>query len=86
MRPSRLGGAEHDQLIVTGDATWAGTLDLAVIDGFVPAQGDSFTVATYATTGVPPFDTVLGADLGGGLMLVPTYGPAELVLDVQSPP
>ena len=41
----KLGGAgagQSDQLQVTGDVSLAGTLNVVLVDNFVPAQGDSF--------------------------------------------
>ncbi len=41
-------GTQYDQLTVTGTATMAGTLNVSLIDGFVPQVGDSFTILPYA--------------------------------------
>ena len=37
-------GSQFDQLLVSGAAVLAGSLDLAIIDGFAPEFGDSFTI------------------------------------------
>lgn len=42
-------GTEYDQLTVTGTATMAGTLNMSLIDGFIPQVGDSFTVLPYGS-------------------------------------
>ena len=42
-------GTEYDQLTVTGTATMAGTLNVSMIDGFIPQVGDSFTVLPYGS-------------------------------------
>jgi len=42
-------GTEYDQLIVTGTATMAGTLNVSLINGFIPQVGDSFTILPYGT-------------------------------------
>ena len=39
-------GTEYDQLVVGGNATLAGTLELRSINGFVPQPGDEFQVLT----------------------------------------
>jgi hypothetical protein len=39
-------GTEYDQLVVGGNASLAGTLELRLIDGFVPQPGDQFQVLT----------------------------------------
>jgi hypothetical protein len=48
-----LGGTtpdtEHDQLVVTGAATLGGTLNVTLINGFVPELGDTFTIMTYGS-------------------------------------
>ncbi|MFM9997260.1 MAG: hypothetical protein ACKVU4_15835 [Phycisphaerales bacterium] len=75
-----LGGlapeTEHDAVTITGGAALGGTLDLSLVNGFVPALGQSFAVltATGEVTGTfaavnqpaaPPMPT--------GLKLVPVY-------------
>ncbi len=42
-------GTQYDQLTVTGTATMAGTLNVSLIDGFIPQVGDSFTILPYGT-------------------------------------
>jgi hypothetical protein len=42
-------GVDADQLEVGQAATLAGTLRIALVDGFRPATGDSFTIMTYAS-------------------------------------
>lgn len=42
-------GTQYDQLTVTGTATLAGTLNVSLIDGFIPQVGDSFTILPYGT-------------------------------------
>lgn len=39
-----LPGLEHDQIVVTGDATIDGTIQIDFIDGFAPSEGDSFNL------------------------------------------
>jgi hypothetical protein len=39
-------GVEFDQLVVTGQAALDGTLAVALINGFVPASGDTFPIIT----------------------------------------
>jgi Ca2+-binding RTX toxin-like protein len=40
---------QFDQLLVSGTATFDGTLDIVLADGFIPSPGDSFPVMTYST-------------------------------------
>ena len=42
-------GTQYDQLTVTGTATMAGTLNVSLINGFIPQVGDSFTILPYGT-------------------------------------
>jgi len=76
-------GVQYDQLTVTGTgvATMAGTLNVSLISGFTPVDGDSFTIMTavsrsgsFATVNLPP----LPVDRGWRL----TYGSTSIVLDV----
>ncbi len=61
---AEIGGTaagQYDQLIVTGTVTLAGTLNVALVNGFVPATGDAFTTVqssntisgTFTTTNLP---------------------------------
>jgi len=50
-------GAEHDQLVVTGDATIDGTLRVFLEDGYIPSVGDTYTILTAAST-TGSFDVV----------------------------
>lgn len=58
-----LGGllpvSQHDQLIVEGGVTLAGTLDVSLINGFMPTPGDSFTLITATGALAGEFDTLL---------------------------
>jgi hypothetical protein len=42
-------GTEYDQLVVGGNASLAGTLELRLINGFVPQPGDEFQVLTCSS-------------------------------------
>ncbi len=58
-------GVEHDTLAVTGGASLAGTLEVALLPGYRPKLGHSFTALTFgARTGA--FESIDGQDLGGG--------------------
>ena len=49
---SELGGTKagqnYDQLVITGNATLDGVLDVDLVNGFVPKPGDTFFLLTYA--------------------------------------
>jgi hypothetical protein len=64
-----------DQVMISGLATLAGALNVALLDGFVPASGELFAIMTFgsssrrfATVIVPP---------GLGIQ----YGPHDVTLD-----
>ncbi len=50
-------GTEYDVLSVGGTATLAGTLDVSLIDGFIPGDGDMFDIISYGAR-VGAFATV----------------------------
>jgi hypothetical protein len=69
---------------VSGNATLAGTLAVTTVNGFVPADGDSFTFVQYASrTGA--FGTVTGTDAGGGLIYKVVYHATDAALVVTPP-
>ncbi|MGD8453968.1 MAG: hypothetical protein PVJ57_19300 [Phycisphaerae bacterium] len=81
----RIGGlhvsTDYDQLRVTGNATLGGELDVRLIDGFIPALGNSFTIVTYGShTG--QFSPVYLPTLPDGLAWHLTYGTTSVVLTV----
>ena len=58
--------AEYDQLNVTGSAKLNGTLKVYLINGFIPAAGDSFVVLTTTSAITDSFVTF---DIQSGLYL-----------------
>jgi autotransporter-associated beta strand protein len=69
-----LGAGNFDKIVHTGIAELGGTLDVALISGFVPALGDTFEILT-ATGGISgTFDTEVLPALTGNLMLDVVYG------------
>ena len=81
-----LGGTtpntEYDQLIVTGAASLAGTLDVSRINDFSPSSGQSFSVLTY-NSHIGTFDTLNLPDLDPGLAWEVTYGSTAVTLTVR---
>ena len=51
-------GTEHDQLSISGNAVLNGTLNISLINGYVPAVGDSFIVLTTTGSVTDSFETV----------------------------
>ena len=74
---------DYGRLAVTGKATLAGVLAAELADGFVPALGDTFQVATYGSMagGFHHFE----APVVNGLRLVPTIYAKRIVLTALPP-
>ena len=53
------GGIDYDLLDVIGDLELAGTLDILLTGGFMPATGDSFDVISFHNSRYGVFDQVL---------------------------
>ncbi|MBX9581928.1 MAG: M10 family metallopeptidase C-terminal domain-containing protein, partial [Gemmataceae bacterium] len=77
-------GTQYDRLAVGGTAALAGTLAVTRPGGFVPADGDPFTVLTYAARS-GTFARYTGLDLPGGRSLSPGYTAGGLTLTAGSP-
>lgn len=79
-------GTGHDRLVVSGSATLGGVLSVSLLDGFVPAAGDTFEVLT-ATSIVGDFEIAFLPTLPDGLVMtesIVTDGPAaRVVLTVE---
>jgi hypothetical protein len=75
--------AQHDQILVAGQAQLAGRLVVAPANGYQACEGDSFVVMTYAGhSGV--FDEIV-AGFGRGLIAHPIYRASHLALLVADP-
>ena len=81
-------GTQYDQLLVSGNVTLGGTLNVTTINSFVPVPGNAFQVLTFGTRpGSTTFAVINGLDYGSGAAFVPTYGTNDLQLiaaDVQA--
>jgi hypothetical protein len=73
------GPATYSQLAVTGMATLAGTLNVALVSGFTPAAGASFTILTFAARS-GNFHTETGLRLGKNKVFVPSFESNDLTL------
>jgi uncharacterized repeat protein (TIGR01451 family) len=71
---------QYDQLNVTGTATLNGTLDVALIGGYVPTGGETFDVLTFASRSGDFAAKNLPA-FGGGGSIEATYFPTKLQLE-----
>src|SRR6185369_14053376 len=74
---------QYDQIAASGAATLAGTLNISLINSFVPAIGNSFTIMTFASkTGT--FTTTNLPALPADRKWVVTYNTANVTLNVAS--
>jgi len=77
-----LAGDEFDQLLITGLAMLDGTLNISLINSFLPSAGDSFMIMTFGSrSGM--FSTINGLNIGGGLFFDPIYSDTSLILMVE---
>jgi hypothetical protein len=71
-------GTDSDQLVISGTASLGGTLNVSLLNGFVPASGNSFSVLTFASS-TGTFATVTGLSQDGST-LTPQYNSTNLTL------
>ena len=72
-------GSEHDQLVVTGEIEWNGTINVTLLDGFEPAVGDSFAIVSAAST-VGELDHFGGLRFGDDMVLGTDFSDSGLTL------
>lgn len=78
-------GTGHDQLVVTGDATMQGTLNVTKLPEFIPQLGDTFFIIDHSgenSSGTGDFDTVNLPSLGGGLKMEIDFADPGVTLTV----
>ena len=75
-------GSQYDLLSISNTATLGGTLNVDLINGFFPSNGDIFQVMTYSGFS-GTFSTINGLNLGNGLTLIPVYNPGDFELRAQ---
>ncbi|MCO6042323.1 hypothetical protein NG895_00245 [Aeoliella sp. ICT_H6.2] len=73
---------EHDQLVIDGPTTIAGTLEVQLVEEYAPALTETFTIlaSTGGLTG--EFSNALLPDLGPLLAMDVFYNPNEVILAV----
>jgi hypothetical protein len=81
----RNAGIDFDVLKVTGNATLRGALKIELAGGFVPADGDRFTIMEFASH-TSNFDSLVGLNLSPLLYLEPIVSPTNVVLQVHARP
>ncbi len=76
---------QFDRLSVSGSATLGGTLEITLIDGFVPILGDTFVILSAGSiTGT--FATVTGLDINVDLLFEVSFSATSVTLTVVSTP
>jgi len=75
--------SEYDRLLVSGDMTLGGNLEVKLIDGFTPEVGDTFSLLSSLITGV--FDTLSLPVLSSSLVwdLADLYTTGELLVSLS---
>ena len=74
-------GTQYNQIIVTGTASLAGTLNVCLINGYLPTLDSTFPIMTFASSS-GDFATKTYSNPGGGNALLSGYTPASLVISV----
>jgi hypothetical protein len=81
-----VAGSSHDQLVVIGSADLNGELAVSLINGFIPAPGDSFVILTYDSFTGAFADTSSLEGIAPGIDLVQDYQANQLVLHAVEVP
>lgn len=76
-------GAGYDQLRINGAATLAGTLNIILLNNFVPQDGNSFEIITFNSKS-GGFTTITGSKIGYGLFFDAEFGETGFVITVDS--
>jgi hypothetical protein len=76
---------QYGVLAVSGIATLAGTLNVALINGYSPTAGDSIPIITYSSE-VGQFSTVNVSNLPPGIVVNPVYNATNVTLVFANAP
>jgi hypothetical protein len=78
-------GTQFSRLVVSGAATFAGTLNVSLASGYSPNIGDQFAIVTFASkTG--SFSGANGFNIGNGKEFSLAQNPTNFTLSVISAP
>ena len=78
---SLIQGTGHDRLVVTGEASLAGTLNAALFGGFLPSFSNAFPVLMYGSRS-GAFDSV-SATFPAPLSVSQAFGPSAMTLTIN---
>lgn len=70
-----IAGTNYDQVVITGAAALAGTINVVSINGFVPALGDRFEIMKFGSVSGSGSLTFQGLDITNGISLQPVLAP-----------
>jgi hypothetical protein len=73
-------GTGFSQLNITGTAALGGTLDVSLLGGFTPSNGETFTILTSAGLNASMFSAYNGLQEGNVTFTV-AYTPGDVILD-----
>ncbi len=81
----KIGGAsQFDTIAIGGAATLGGTLNVSLINSFVPTAGQTFKILTFASDSTD-FATKTGLAINSNLSFNPVINPADFTLVVSAP-
>ena len=75
--------AQYDRLSISGLATLAGTLNISLINGFGPTQGQSFSIMTFGSRS-GAFATINGLQSGTLTLFTADLGATDLILNAAA--
>ncbi len=76
-------GSGYDKLAISGNIALDGTIQINVINSFIPTAGTSFVVMSY-TVATGAIDHILGLNVGNGVVLDPTFSSTGMTLTARS--
>jgi hypothetical protein len=76
------GAGQYDQLVVNGNLSLAGALDVSLWGGFVAATGETFDILNWTGTLTGSFNTITYPTLGAGYYFEPLWGSDSLTLEI----
>ncbi|MBI2826216.1 MAG: PEP-CTERM sorting domain-containing protein [Planctomycetia bacterium] len=75
-------GSQYDRLVVSGALSLAGSLDVSLINGFLPSLGNQFTVLNFGSRS-GDFASYTGLTLPGHLSLKQSFTASSLLLKAR---
>ncbi|HIJ85924.1 MAG TPA: hypothetical protein HPQ00_17210, partial [Magnetococcales bacterium] len=76
-------GTQYDKLVISGSVVLNGTININLINSFVPSGGQSFTVMSYSSAS-QSVDRINGLNVGSGVVLDPAFSATSLVLSART--